>query len=253
MEKSNLNNILEVKKLKKHFGGIRAVNGCSFRVEPNTITALIGPNGSGKSSVFNLVSGIEKENSGRVIFDGQDITNSKPEYISNLGISRLFQQSALFDNLTVEENLMLGLNREDTKFFKSFFGFDKATKEKEDKTKKALELVEMKEFKQSKTHDLSYGQKRLVELARAIIKPHKLLILDEPVAGVNPDLREEIGGLLKNLKQKNETVLLIEHDMNFTLNIADKVLVLEKGRVISEGSPQEIRNNRRVLEAYLGD
>ncbi len=245
--------MLEIKNLKKYFGGVKAVDNCSFEVKPKTITALIGPNGAGKSTVFNLVSGILKADSGKIIFSGADITKAKPEKISNLGISRLFQQTKLFNNLTVKENLLLALDNEDTKFWKNLFSLNKLSKEKETKIKEMLNLIGMEKFESTLTRDLSYGQKRLIELLRTILNPHKFLMVDEPVAGVNPKLREVIAKILEKLKNQGETILLIEHDMNFTLNVADWVIVMEKGKVIAQGKPEEIRNNPRVLEAYLGE
>ncbi len=245
--------MLKTKNLKKYFGGVKAVDDCNFEVKEKTITALIGPNGAGKSTVFNLVSGILKADSGEIIFDEKNITNLQPEKISNLGISRLFQQSRLFDNLIIKENLFLALDNEDTKFWKNLFGLNKITKEKEEKIKEMLKLVDMEKFENIIARELSYGQKRLIELARTILNPHKFLMLDEPITGVSPVLRKEIARILLKLKNQGETILLIEHDMNFTLNIADEVVVMEKGKVIATGEPNKIRNNPRVLEAYLGE
>ncbi|RLJ07375.1 MAG: ABC transporter ATP-binding protein [Candidatus Aenigmatarchaeota archaeon] len=245
--------MLKVKNLKKYFGGVKAVDGCSFEVKQGTITALIGPNGSGKTTVFNLISGILKEDSGKVIFDNIDITHFSPEAVSNIGISRLFQQTRLFNNLTVKENLLLALDNEDTKFWKNVFGFNKITKEKEEKIREMLNLVGMERFENKLAREFSYGQKRLVDLARTILNPHKLLMLDEPVAGVNPYLREEIAEILKTLKKQGEAVLLIEHDMNFTLKLADCIIVMGGGKIIAEGKPEEIKGNPKVLEAYLGE
>ncbi len=245
--------MLKVKNLKKYFGGVKAVDGCSFEVEKGTITALIGPNGAGKSTVFNIISGILKADEGQINFDDTDIANLRPEKISNIGISRLFQQSKLFNNITVRENLLLAFDNEDTKFWKNFLGLNTIGKSKENKIKKMLKLVDLEKFENTLAKDLSYGQKRLIELIRTILNPHKFLMLDEPVAGVNPRLRQKISEILSQLKNQGETILLIEHDMNFTLSVADRVIVLEKGIVIAQDKPEEIKNNPEVLEAYLGE
>jgi len=245
--------ILEVKKLKKHFGGVKAVDDCSFSIEKGQITSLIGPNGAGKSTVFNLISGITDADSGQIIFSNRNIVGLSPDKISNLGFSRIFQASSLFDNLTVEDNLFLAFDNEDTKFWKNLLGLNRPTKIKKQKIKEMMNLVDMEKFGKQTARDLSFGQKRLIELIRAIINPHSILMLDEPVAGVNPKLREKISKILQKLKEEGETILLIEHDMDFTLNIADKVIVMEKGTVIAEGTPEQIKNNKEVLEAYLGE
>ncbi|MFH1890987.1 MAG: ABC transporter ATP-binding protein [Candidatus Kuenenbacteria bacterium] len=263
-------------QLKKHFGGVKAVDNCSFEIKENTITALIGPNGAGKSTVFNLISGIIKADSGKIIFQNKNITNLSPEKISNLGISRLFQQTKLFNNLTVKDNLLLAIDNNDTKFWSSFVKTSEDKKNficrntprrvliKNKQIKEILELVGMprnsegsasggNNFQDKLTRDLSYGQKRLVELARTILNPHNFLMLDEPVAGVNPKLRQKIIKILLKLKKDGETILLIEHNMNFTLKIADWVIVMDEGKVIAEDKPEDIRNNKKVLEAYLGE
>ncbi|MDP2910048.1 MAG: ATP-binding cassette domain-containing protein, partial [bacterium] len=186
--------MLKIENLKKYFGGVRAVDNCSFEIKPNTITALIGPNGAGKSTIFNLISGISKTDSGEIIFSAKDgsasggnsidITNLSPDRISNLGTSRLFQKTNLFNNLTVRENLLLALDNEDTKFWKNLVGINKVTKEKEKIVRQALKEVNLEQFENTLARELSYGQKRLIELQRAILNPHQFLMLDEPVAGV---------------------------------------------------------------------
>lgn len=229
------------------------MNGASFRIGAGEVTALIGPNGAGKSTIFNLVSGVISADAGEITFCGEDITDKQPEEISNLGISRLFQKNKLFKNLTVEENLLLAFDNEDTRFWKSVFGRQGKSVEKEEKIQAVLKMVEMPQFLTRQTKALSYGQRRLIEMGRAIINPHTFLMLDEPVAGVNPKLRNTIADVIMDLRAQDETILLIEHDMEFTLNIADRVIVLDKGKVIAEGSPAEIKDNQQVLEAYLGE
>ncbi|PIP28032.1 MAG: hypothetical protein COS25_02840 [Candidatus Nealsonbacteria bacterium CG02_land_8_20_14_3_00_37_10] len=244
--------MLKIQNLSKKFGGVKAINACSFEIAKGEITALIGPNGSGKTTVFNLISGIIKQDFGKIFFNGKNITNFSVEQISNLGISRLFQQSRLFKNLTVRENLFLAIDNEDTKLWKNMFGLNKITKEKKEKVSEILKKCGISEIENKTANDLSFGQKRLVELARTILNPHQLLMLDEPVAGVNPKIRQDIIKLLLKLKKNGETILLIEHDMNFTLGLADDIIVMDAGKVIAVGKPNEIKNNKLVLEAYLG-
>lgn len=245
--------MLKVEKITKSFGGVKAVNNCSFEVKKGLITALIGPNGSGKSTVFNIISKVVTKDSGTVIFDGIDISNYSIEKISNIGMSRLFQKSQLFNNLSVEDNLLLAIDNKDTNLLTNILGINRITKEKRALVDKMLDLVEMKHSKKMLGKELSYGQKRLVEIVRTIINPHKFLMFDEPVAGVNPKLREKISKLFINLKKDNQTLLLIEHDMNFVFDIADEIIVLDEGGVIAQGTPKQIKNNKKVIDIYLGD
>lgn len=244
--------MLKIQNLKKHFGGVKAVDGCSFKINKGEITALIGPNGSGKTTLFNLVSGVLKADSGRIFLGKNEITNKEVFQISNLGISRMFQQARLFDNLTVRENLLLASNTEDTKFWRNLFLRSKVEKQGGNDLRRASKLVGIDELQDKLGRNLSYGQKRLVGLARAMINSHDILILDEPVAGVTPPLRKKIASVLLKLKKQGETIFLIEHDMNFTLKIADRVIVIDEGKIIANGTPKEIKNDPKVLEAYFG-
>jgi len=252
MVKLTLNNMLKIKHLSKHFGGIKAVNDCSFEIEKGNITALIGPNGSGKSTVFNCISGIAKPDRGTIQFDDIDIVGLSVDTISNLGISRVFQKSHLFENLTVKENLLLALDADDQQFWKNVYKGNKIKKEQGERVSEILTKMEINFIQHTRTRDLSFGQKRLVELARTILNPHKLLILDEPVAGVNPKIKKFISHMLVELRKAGTTILLIEHDMSFTLGISDSIIVLDAGQVIATGKPDEIRQNKAVLDAYLG-
>ncbi len=242
--------MLQVKNLHKHFGGIKAVDGCSFAVRQGSITALIGPNGSGKSTVFHLISQLEQENSGKIIFKQQDIAKNIPHEIARLGIARTFQEVRLFRNLTMQDHLEIALAEDDEYVFRSLI------KKQEDQTQKIQQMLKIVGLhKDLKTYvtDLSYGQRKLLDLAIALAKPHSLLMLDEPVAGVNPLIRKEIKTILKNLRKQGETIFVIEHDMNFIMDIADRIIVMDAGKVIAEGKPKVIQKNKKVLEAYLGE
>ncbi len=242
--------MLQVKNLQKHFGGIKAVDGCSFAVKQGTITALIGPNGSGKSTVFHLISQLEQEDRGKIMFNNKNITTVSDYEVARLGVSRTFQEVRLFKNLSIYDHLEIALGQDDEHLWQSLW------KKPEDKTKQIQEIVKMVGLhKDLKTYvtDLSYGQRKLLDLAIALAKPHTLLMLDEPVAGVNPLIRQEIKTILRTLKKQGETILVIEHDMNFVMDIADYLIVMDAGKVIAEGKPKEIQKNKKVLEAYLGE
>ena len=242
-------NMLDVRNLKKYFGGVKAVDGCSFKVEKNTITALIGPNGAGKTTAFNLISGLHKQESGTVHLDGQDITSRPTHKRAAAGLSRTFQQVRLFPNLTIAENLALGRHHNDGHYISIF----KNDADHRDAITKVLISIGLPDIDIKKRGmELSYGQTKLVGLARALLMPHKLLMLDEPVAGVNPVLRNKLKDILSELKQAGETVLLIEHDMDFVMSVADHIIVMSEGKVLAEGVPEHIKKNKRVLEAYLG-
>ncbi len=243
--------MLKVKDLNKNFGGISAVKDCNFRVQKNSITALIGPNGAGKSTVFNSISGNLKPSSGNIIFKEKDIVGLPIHKVSKAGISHLFQESRLFPNLTVRENLLLALDTEDQKFWKNLI-YNRNNKDHETVLREFLNLVDLGRFEEKKTKNLSYGQQRLIELIRSILSPHSFLMLDEPVAGVNPVIREKIISLLLDLKEKGETILLAEHDIDFIFNVADTIIVMHEGRVMIKGTSEEISKNPKVLELYLG-
>lgn len=226
--------MLRIESVSKKFGGVMAVSNCTFQVKKGTITALIGPNGAGKSTAFNLILGVLNPDSGKVFFKDNDITKIPIFKRARLGISRTFQAVRVFKNLSVMDNLLLVTNnQEDIRSTISFLSF-------EDK----IDTLNV---------DLSFGQLKLLSLARALLLPHELLMLDEPVAGVNPILRSRFKKIFRDLKEKGETIFLIEHDMDFVMDIADHVIVMDAGQVLAQGSPNEIRNNPEVLEAYLGE
>ena len=243
-----MSNLLEVKNIYKSFGGVKAIRGCSFGIESGKIVALIGPNGSGKTTMFNIISGIVSPESGKIFFDGLDVTSQPINKRAVSGISRMFQQSRLFANLTIKENLLLALDQRNFNMFSK----SKASKDQAKKILDILERFEMKAKLHRQTKELSFGQRRLIEIARAYLLPHKILLFDEPIAGVTPHLRTEITKFLISLRNEGETILIVEHDMNFIFNLADEIIVMDAGKCIASGKANEVRNNPEVKKAYLG-
>lgn len=241
--------ILKAEHITKTFGGINALDNCSLTIQKGKITAIIGPNGSGKSTLFNIISQLIQPEKGKILFNNQNITQLKTHHIAKLGVSRTFQDVRLFKNLTIQDHLSIALSTTDEHVLKNLF----QKQESQEKIKEVLQLVGLDKPFNTYASNLSYGQRKLLDLAIAIAKPHSLLMLDEPVAGVNPRLRKEIKAIIKNLNKQGETILLIEHDMNFVMDLAEEIFVLDAGKVIAQGSPQHIQNNKKVLEAYLGD
>jgi ABC-type branched-subunit amino acid transport system ATPase component len=226
--------MLKLEAVSKKFGGLQAVSDCSFEIKKGTITALIGPNGAGKTTIFNLILGVIKPDSGKIYFNDLLINNLPIFKRVRLGISRTFQSVRLFKNLTVGDNLSLV----------------SGDKEAIRKTISFLGLETDLDFPVS---GLSFGQQKILALARALLLPHQLLMLDEPVAGVNPLLREKFKRIFQELRDKGETIFLIEHDMNFVMNLADYVIVMAGGKVLAKGSASEVQKDPQVLESYLGE
>jgi ABC-type branched-subunit amino acid transport system ATPase component len=247
--------MLEVKKLNKHFGGVYAVQDCSFTIDQGMITGLIGPNGAGKTTVFNVMTGFYKADSGEVFFDGHDITNMRPDRIANLGIGTTFQLTRLFGNMTVLENVMLAEKGQHEGVWHGLIPTKQAQHQQQLNKEKALQLldlVSMKEFAHKKAMNLSYGQSKLVEIARILAADATLLLLDEPMAGLNPKMVKLMYGVLKELRSQGQTIVLIEHDMKTIHALCDKVVVLDQGSVISVGSPSAIKKDKKVIDAYIG-
>lgn len=243
--------ILELKNVSKHFGGVKALDKCSFYVKKGIITSLIGPNGAGKTTAFNIITGLLKEDEGEVIFLGKNISKNSTHEIARMGLARTFQQVRLFDNLSIEENLLVALDLPGEKFHKCFFCNRKSGSYKK-KVEETLATVGLSKPVTTLAGELSYGQKRLLELARALMMDYSLLMLDEPTAGVNPAVREKLVVLLKALRKQGKTILLIEHDMDFVMRLSDEVIVLDAGSKLVADKPDIIRKDKRVLEAYLG-
>lgn len=240
--------MFEVRHLNKSFGGLRAVNDCSFSVEAGSITALIGPNGAGKTTVFNLISGSLGADSGEVHLCGERIDGLRPHQITRRGISRTFQITRTLDDLTVLENLVVQSRVSGLRGL-----FSKAIGAKEEaRAMELLDFVGITRLAHEAARNLSYGQKKLMDFAALLMSEPKIILLDEPASGVNPKLLDSIVEHIQALNKQGMTVLIVEHNMELVMSISDKVVVMAYGSVIAEGAPATVQADRRVLDAYLG-
>jgi branched-chain amino acid transport system ATP-binding protein len=244
--------ILDVRNITKFFGNIKAVDSLSLKIEKGKIYSLIGPNGAGKTTFFNIIAGVIWQDSGSIYLHGNEISNL-PIYQRAKHFSRTFQLTRNFQNLSLKDNLLLAFESEFERFLKFIFYQEKQEKEKLKLIYDFLQQINFSENLEKSAAEISYGQAKLLELARAILKDHDLLLLDEPVAGVNPNLRQIIKQIILNLKELGDTVFLIEHDLNFVMEISDYIFVMAEGQLISEGNPSVIKKDPRVLAAYLGE
>ena len=249
--------LLEVQHLSKSFGGIRAVNDVSFSIESGTITSLIGPNGAGKTTVFNLVSAVFRATSGKVLFEGRDITGLPTFALARLGIARTFQNLAVFKHETVVSNILVGMHaRLHADPFSAAIFWGRARREEIRARERVEEIIEFLEIEDIRNHavgTLSYGQQKRVELGRALAVSPKLLLLDEMVSGMNQEEREDIARFILDLKDEmGMTVLMVEHDMGIVMDISDHVCVMNYGAKIADGKPADVATDSAVIAAYLG-
>ena len=243
------------------FGGLKAVNNISFNVERNEIFSIIGPNGSGKTTIFNLISGIYRPDEGRIVLEGENMVGKTPDRIACKGIARTFQNIELFANATVMDNLMLGRHiHMRTGIFGGAFMFgsrSRAAREEvahREKVERIIDFLELQSVRDQFVGGLAYGKRKLVELGRALAMEPKVMLLDEPSAGMNTEEKDDLTIWIKDIRDDFQvTILLIEHDMNMIMGISDRVLAMNQGREIIQGAPGEVQRHPEVIKAYLGE
>jgi branched-chain amino acid transport system ATP-binding protein len=240
------------------FGGLMAVSDVSIDVAPKSIVSIIGPNGAGKTTFFNMLTGLYRPTAGRILFDGRDVTGTRPDLITAAGVARTFQNIRLFSTMTALENVMVGCHaRMKAGLFGSILRTPSVRREEAEVRKKAHEMLEYvglgSDLHEQTAANLSYGDQRRVEIARALASEPRLLLLDEPTAGMNPQESQQLTEFMDQMRRELDlTILLIEHDMKVVMGVSEHIWVLDHGEKIAEGEPEAIRANDRVIEAYLG-
>lgn len=249
--------LLDVKNLTKNFGGLTAVGDVTMHLDKGELVGLIGPNGAGKTTLFNLLTGVYEPSEGSVSLDGTLLNGKKPYKIASLGLSRTFQNIRLFKDMTVLENVLVGMaNQNKLYLLASFLRLPKFYHSEAKLRQKAMELLAIFDLDgdaETLAKNLPYGQQRRLEIVRALATEPKILFLDEPAAGMNPQETAELAQLIRRIKEEFDiTIMLIEHDMSLVMEVTERIYVLEYGRLIAHGTPDEIKTNQRVIEAYLG-
>jgi len=247
--------ILKIINVNKNFDGTIALDDFSLELPQNSITGIIGPNGAGKTTLFNVITGFLSPDSGTIIYGDKNLTGLSPYRITRRGIVRTFQQLRLINKLTVLDNLLLSFQHQSGEYLRNIFFFPgkihKQEKRNYEKSVELLHYLAIEEEMNSLAEDLSYGQQKMVSLACSLASEAGLLLLDEPVAGINPEMIKKILAVIKNLPEKGKAVVLIEHNIEAIMQVCDKVIFMDQGKIIAEGDPESVRNNPSVIKAYL--
>lgn len=246
--------LLEIKKVSKHFGGLSALSDVSFAVEQGEIRGLIGPNGAGKSTMFKNIAGFYQPSEGEIVFSGQTVNGISPHAIANLGIVRTFQETTLFQELTVFENTLVGCHLQaSTNIFSAVLGLDKHKQSQaRDKALEVMEFMGLSERRDQLASELPLGSQRSLAIAIALVSGPKLMLMDEPFAGMNPEETRQMMELTRKVNESGVTIVLVEHDMKAVMGLCEYITVLNFGTLLTEGTPEQIRHNEDVIKAYLG-